>query len=178
MTFKDTELNGVKIIEPRHFLDDRGSFVKTYHENSFKEAGIEGQFKEAFYSVSKKNVIRGMHFQLPPHEHGKLVYVMSGAICDVILDLRKESGTYGRYIKVDLTFDNKKIIYIPPGLAHGFLSLEEGTVVVYLQTTVHNPEADCGIRWDSFGLKWDVVKPVISKRDRGFASLNDFSSPF
>uniref|UniRef100_UPI0035632619 dTDP-4-dehydrorhamnose 3,5-epimerase family protein n=1 Tax=Ilyobacter sp. TaxID=3100343 RepID=UPI0035632619 len=110
-----TELKGVFIIETFHAEDERGSFTKTYNKKFFKENKLCSKFKESYYSVSKKDVIRGMHFQLPPHDHEKLVYVIKGKIIDVILDLRKKSETYGKYISIELSEENRHSIYIPKG---------------------------------------------------------------
>ncbi|WP_321328356.1 dTDP-4-dehydrorhamnose 3,5-epimerase [uncultured Ilyobacter sp.] len=171
-----TDLQGVFIIENFHVEDDRGSFTKTYHKNFFKENNLCNEFREGFYSVSHKNVIRGMHFQLPPHDHEKLVYVIRGKIIDVILDLRKNSSTYGKYISVELSEKNCRSVYIPKGCAHGFKSLEDNSTTVYNVTTVHNPESDSGIRWDSFGFNWETDSPNVSQKDRNLTEFKEFES--
>lgn len=167
MRITPTPLDGVFEIENRVFEDHRGMFIKTFHEVVFKEAGLETEFKESFYSVSKKGVLRGMHFQLPPHDHAKLVYVTSGEILDVAVDIRKESLTFGQYFSTKLSADNGKSLYMAKGFAHGFLTLSESATVVYMTTTVHTPESDAGIRWDSFGFDWgDIDLPLVSERDK------------
>lgn len=178
MKFKETKLPGAFEIEFFHAEDQRGTFVKTFQNDDFEVNGVETNFKESFYSVSKKNVIRGMHFQLPPEDHSKLVYVTSGKIIDVVMDLRKASPTFKEYISVELSGENHKGLYIPRGMAHGFAVLEENTTMIYLTTTVHNKDFDSGIRWDSFGMEWPVKKPVISERDKNFEPFEDFQSPF
>lgn len=162
-----THLHGVFEIVSRVFEDHRGMFVKTFHDGAFKEAGLETEFKESFYSVSKKGVLRGMHFQLPPHDHAKLVYVTSGEILDVAVDIRKESPTFGEYFSTKLSAGNAKSLYMAKGFAHGFLTLSESATVVYMTTTVHTPESDAGIRWDGFGFDWgDIDISLVSERDK------------
>lgn len=173
-----TKIPGVYILEMNSFEDDRGSFVKKFHENTFKENDLDFDFKENFYSISHKNVIRGMHFHLPPKDHTKFIYVTSGAIQDVVVDLRKDSPTYREYVDVELSQKNHKAIYVPIGCAHGFKSLEDNTCTVYLQTGMHSPEHDTGIRYDSFGFNWDLQDPIISKKDKALVKLQDFNSPF
>lgn len=170
-------LPGCVLLQPKRFYDQRGSFVKTYHEGLFKELGIDFEVREEFYSVSHKNVIRGMHFQLPPHDHDKLVYCARGAVNDVILDLRKGPG-YGRVASVILSEDDGKVLFIPRGIAHGFASLVDQTLMLYKTSVVHKPEADCGIRWDSFGFHWGISEPIVSLRDQQHSKLDYFDSPF
>lgn len=173
-----TEIKGVYIIENKAFSDERGKFVKFFNESVFKSKGLCVDFKESYFSVSAKDVIRGMHFQLPPHDHEKLVFVPYGEIVDVILDLRKDSQTYGQHISVELSADNNRAIYIPRGLAHGFKSMQDGTITVYNVATEYAPESDAGISWDSFGFDWVIDNPIISERDKKFVNLSKFSSPF
>ena len=178
MTTKPLAIEGVYLLRNFVATDERGYFVKTYHAQQFAELGLETAFRESYYSMSVKGVIRGMHFQLPPHDHNKLVYVTSGEILDVVVDLRKNSTTYKQYLTVSLT-ERSDSIYIPKGCAHGFLTLTDQAQVVYTVSTEYSSEADAGIRWDSFGFDWlDTQEPVISTRDQTFVTLNDFSSPF
>jgi len=172
MIVKATQLDGVFEIENKVFEDHRGKFVKTFHEDAFKSHGLEYDFKESFYSVSKKNVLRGMHFQLPPHDHAKLVYVTDGEILDVAVDIRKNSPTFGEYFSTKLSSGNAKSLYMSKGFAHGFLTLSNSATVTYLTTTIHAPEHDSGIRWDSFGFDWwGCDNPIISNRDEAFEGL-------
>lgn len=173
-----TEIDGVFIIETDSFLDERGSFIKTFHIDFFKKNKLSTTFRESFYSISHKNVIRGMHFHLPPKDHSKLIYVTHGSIMDVVVDLRKGSPTYGKYITVELSQKNHKMIHIPTGCAHGFLSLENNTCTVYMQSSAYSKEHDTGIHLDSFGIDWGVKKPILSKRDTAFVLMKDFVSPF
>ena len=119
-----------------------------------------------------------MHFQTPPYDHIKLVYVPYGSITDVVLDIRKESITYGKYLSIELSANNGKILIIPKGLAHGFKSLEDNTNVTYMQTTSYAPSNDSGIRFDSFGFDWGLDNPLTSHRDLSFPTLKEFDTPF
>jgi dTDP-4-dehydrorhamnose 3,5-epimerase/CDP-3, 6-dideoxy-D-glycero-D-glycero-4-hexulose-5-epimerase len=180
MKIERTEIEGVFIIDNFNATDGRGSFIKTFNSNTFKDNRLDFEIRESYYSVSKKNVIRGMHFQLPNNDHEKLVYVPRGSILDVIVDLRKKSQTYKQHISINLSDKNKKSIYIPKGLAHGFKSLENETITVYNVATEYSAASDMGIKYDSFGFDWEVDKPILSARDLSFNTLEDFNdiNPF
>ncbi len=178
MKFIETDLKGVYLIEYKIFEDERGFFIKTFHSENFNDKKLEILFKETFYSISKKNVIRGMHFQNPPSDHAKLVSIVKGKILDIVLDLRKESETYGKFEVFKLSDKKKNSIYIPSGCAHGFASMEDDTIVFYMMSSVYSPENDSGIRWDSFGFDWEIKNPIVSKRDRSFVNFRDFKSLF
>lgn len=178
MEFRTTEIEGLFLIKPFVHSDERGTFVKTFREDKFNEHGLDADFKESFYSESVKGVVRGMHFQLPPHEHAKLVFCMSGEILDVVVDLRKNSPTYGKFQAFELTAENKHMLYLPKGMAHGFCSLSESGTLYYLTGSVHNPASDTGIRYDSFGFEWPVANLIVSDRDKSFIPLKEFDSPF
>jgi dTDP-4-dehydrorhamnose 3,5-epimerase/CDP-3, 6-dideoxy-D-glycero-D-glycero-4-hexulose-5-epimerase len=178
MKIEKTALDGVYIINNFNASDDRGLFVKTFNKNSFNKNNLDFEIKESYYSVSKKNVIRGMHFQLPPYDHEKLVYVPKGSILDVVVDLRKQSKTYKKYISVALSGENNKAIFISKGLAHGFKSLENDTITVYNVASEYNSKADMGVRFDSFGFNWDTEEPILSQRDKAFDLFNEFITPF
>jgi len=173
-----TTLDGVYEILPFHATDSRGSFTKYISSSIFKQHNLAYTFEESYMSVSHQDVIRGMHFQSPPQDHEKVVYVTHGAILDVVLDIRKASPTYGKHLCFLLNEHSKKGLYIPKGFAHGFKSLENNTTVVYHQTTSHSPLHDKGILWSSFGVNWDSVSPLISPRDSTFPLLQEFISPF
>jgi dTDP-4-dehydrorhamnose 3,5-epimerase len=160
-----TKLDGVFELQPRVFSDHRGLLVKPFHAESFADLGLATDFKETFYSVSNKNVLRGMHFQLPPHDHDKLVFVVAGEILDVAVDIRKGSETFGQYHSVVLSSDKANSVYIAKGFAHGFLTLSDSATVVYQTTTTHAPSHDSGIRWNSFGFEWGIDAPIISVKD-------------
>ena len=180
MKIERTKIEGVFIIDNFNAADDRGLFVKSFNKNSFKENNLDFEIRESYYSISNKNVVRGMHFQLPPYDHEKLVYVPKGSILDVIVDLRKKSKTYKQYISINLSEENKKSIFIPKGLAHGFKSMKDGTITVYNVASEYNADFDSGIKFDSFNFNWNSEKIVMSNRDKEFKSLDSFSeiNPF
>jgi len=166
-------------LSPRKMQDERGLFVKTFHRPAFEEHGLETDWREEYYSVSRKGVLRGLHFQLPPHEHAKLVYCSFGAVLDAVLDLRVGSPTFGRHALIELSADRANMIYIPKGLAHGFYAVSDMATMMYKVSTVYAPEADAGILWNSAGIPWPDRDPVISLRDRGFPGFREFTdNPF
>jgi dTDP-4-dehydrorhamnose 3,5-epimerase len=178
VTVTETTLKGVYLLSTPVFSDSRGTFTKVFNSDFFEAHSLTTQFKESYYSFSKKGVIRGMHFQVPPFSHTKLVYVSNGSITDVVLDLRKDSPTFGKFEKFELSRKNGASIYIAPGLAHGFEAMEDNSCVAYLQTTTHSPEHDHGIKFDSFGMSWNTSNPIMSERDSTFPTLANFESPF
>ena len=174
----ETSFEGLYVLETNHFQDERGEFRKLFNDDFFKGNGLDGDFKEFYYSVNKKDVLRGMHFQLPPFEHTKLVYVSKGRIKDVVVDLRKQSRTFGKCFSIELDEHQAQYLYIPKGFAHGFLSLEEGSIVNYAQTSCYSKEHDSGILQSSIGFDWQIEKPIVSGRDLTFGTLQEFQSPF
>jgi dTDP-4-dehydrorhamnose 3,5-epimerase len=178
MIIEDTYIKGLKLIHLKGFNDIRGGFTKVFNKDFFTDNGLETNIKESYYSISAKNVIRGMHFQIPPFEHTKLVYVNKGSILDVILDIRKNSSTYGQHFKLKIDINSHIVVYIPVGCAHGFLSLEDYTMVTYLQTSCYNTAYDKGIRYDSFGMEWKVESLIISERDLNFPTLDESKFDF
>ncbi len=156
--------------------DHRGSFRKIAHADAFAAAGLRNDFTEQFVTVSATGVLRGMHFQTPPHSHDKLVTVLSGRIIDVVVDLRP-GPDHGRSVALELSGEEGASLYVPSGLAHGFLALEEA-LLLYDVTSVHAPAHDLGIRFDSFGYSWPIKDPVLSDRDRALPKLSDFITPF
>lgn len=173
-----TNIQGVYILDNFKASDARGSFTKIYNKQKFEELSLLLDINEIYYSVSNKNVIRGLHFQTPPYEHDKLVKVIKGQVQDVIVDLRKNSNTYGKYISYELSEKTNKAILIPKGCAHGFKCLEDNTIMMYMVSTVYNKEHDSGIKWNSINFNWNIENPIISERDNNFAKLEDFNSPF
>lgn len=178
MKINKTGLPGCLEICPRKFTDRRGSFVKSYHQREFEEAGLCTEFPEAFYSRSHAGVIRGMHFMLPPEDHFKLVYCVSGRATDVVLDLRVGSPTYGQHTMVELNEMCGNMLYLEPGLAHGFCVPRGEAILSYRVSTMHSAAHDCGVRWDSARIDWPVDDPIVSDRDATFPALADFVSPF
>jgi dTDP-4-dehydrorhamnose 3,5-epimerase/CDP-3, 6-dideoxy-D-glycero-D-glycero-4-hexulose-5-epimerase len=176
--FEPLPLQDALLIRLPAFNDNRGIFIKTFQEHFFKDANINFQLKESYFSLSKKDVIRGMHFQTPPHHHSKIVFCPSGSILDVLVDLRKDSATYGQYYSTILSEENHMAYYIPEGFAHGFKALTDNAMTYYLVSSEHSKDHDAGIRYDSFGMDWNCDRPILSDRDLSFDSLKNFNSPF
>lgn len=178
MKVEKTEIPGLLRLSNPKFTDRRGDFVKVFSLSSLPHDQAADVFCESFYSRSNRNVIRGMHFQLPPFEQQKLVYVTEGTILDVVVDLRMESPSFGKFIKIELNAYGESLL-IPKGCAHGFLTLSDSATVVYNVTSNYSSDHDSGIRWDSFGFDWNGVEdPIMSDRDKNFLSLDQFNSPF
>ncbi|NER78913.1 MAG: dTDP-4-dehydrorhamnose 3,5-epimerase [Leptolyngbya sp. SIO1D8] len=173
-----TKIPGCYELIPRVFQDKRGSFVKTFHRDVFESEKLNVEFAEEYYSISYQNVLRGLHFQLPPMDHIKMVYCVLGEVMDVVVDLRVGSPTYGQYAQFNLSAEKANVIYIPKGMAHGFCVTSQTAIMMYKVSTVYDRELDTGIRWDSAGVTWPADQPIVSERDQGFVSLSDFESPF
>jgi dTDP-4-dehydrorhamnose 3,5-epimerase len=176
--FTASKLAGCFVVQFPIARDARGHFVKTIQRSVFEEHGLEADFKECFYTTSHVNVLRGMHFQVPPSDHSKLVYCTAGAIYDMTLDLRVDSPTYGQHEVYELSSGASNAVYLPRGIAHGFYVREGPAVMVYHVSSEHDPARDAGVRWDSFEAAWPAETPIVSARDAGFAAFNDFKSPF
>jgi len=178
MQINETGITGCYEMFPRVLRDERGSFVKTFHQHIFQENGLETTFAEEYYSFSHKRVLRGLHFQIPPMDHVKMVYCLSGRVMDAVVDIRLGSPTFGRYAMFELDSQRANMVYIPRGLAHGFYVLSETAIMLYKATSVYSVEHDAGILWSSANIQWPDTAPIISKRDNEFPSLFDFISPF
>ena len=178
MKKNETTIVGCFELQPKVFKDERGRLVKTFHKPSFLGLNLETDFTEEYYSVSKKDVLRGLHFQLPPHDHIKCVTCISGKIFDVVVDLRKDSPTYKQYFNIELDAEKGNMLYIPKGLAHGFYVLSETAIFLNRTTTVYEPSCDIGIKWNSCGIKWPIENPILSKKDQQMIALGEFKSPF
>lgn len=172
------DIPGCVELQPSVRSDERGHFVKTYHADFFQEHDLKTNFVEQYYSVSQSNVLRGLHFQTPPHDHDKLVYCTAGEVLDVVVDLRRGSPSYGEYHMIALSALKANQLYIPSGLAHGFYVTTEEATMVYNVTSTYAPENDQGIKWDGAGIVWPTSTPKISERDNSFCGLKEFSSPF
>ena len=175
---KETIIPGCFEIIPKIFHDYRGSFVKVFNESFFKEHGLNVDFKEEYYSVSYKNVLRGLHFQIPPFDHEKIVYCVLGEVMDVAVDLRVDSITYGKHVEIILSNKDGKIVYLPRGIAHGFYVLSDFAIMVYKTSAIYSPNYDSGILWNSVPIDWPNNEPIISIRDSNFESFKNFISPF
>ena len=178
MEFEPTSLPGCLRVRSRVLDDDRGSFLKLFNDPAFADAGLCGDWKEVYTSSSRRGVIRGMHFQLPPDDHHKLVFCLDGEVLDVVLDLRRGSPTENRAIGLTLTSGSGTGLFIPRGCAHGFLGVSERSTMLYLVTSPYSPERDRGVRWDSFGFAWPIDVPLLSPRDAAHPALADFATPF
>lgn len=173
-----TELEGCYELQPIVRKDVRGCFVKTFQWSEFKSLGLPTEFKEEYYSVSSKGVLRGLHFQLPPMDHEKLVYCAEGKVLDVAVDLRKNSATYGKYHLFELDSERGNMAYLPKGMAHGFYTLSDTALMMYKVTSEYAPECDAGILWNSVGIPWEADSPILSERDKKFPPLVEFCTPF
>lgn len=174
----ETGISGCIELDCPLFRDERGSFVKTFRLDLFSELGLPTHFAEEYYSMSRKDVLRGLHFQSPPMEHEKLVYCLSGTVLDVVVDIRIDSPTFGEHRMIELSSEKGNMIYMPRGIAHGFLVTSDHAVMQYKVTSVYSAAHDAGILWNSVGIKWPVSNPILSARDISFPAFKDFYSPF
>jgi dTDP-4-dehydrorhamnose 3,5-epimerase len=174
------EIEDLLVLEPQVYEDTRGYFFECYHKEKFRELGIKYEFVQDNQSLSQKNVLRGLHFQKPPYEQGKLVRVFSGRVLDVAVDIRKNSPTYGKWHSTILDPLIKNMYWIPPGFAHGFLTLEDNTVFFYKCTQVYNKESEGAILWNDpvLNIKWGISHPILSEKDKISPLFKDFDSPF
>ena len=175
-----TPLPDLLILKPKVFADARGHFFESFNIQKFRDLGIDVHFIQDNQSLSNAGVLRGLHFQKPPHAQGKLVRVVKGAVMDVAVDIRKGSPTYGQYYMAELSEENFEQLYIPPGFAHGFLTLRDNTIFQYKCTNLYNQPSEGAIRWDDpqIGIKWNVENPVLSDKDKIASLFKDFESPF
>ncbi|MEX1131815.1 MAG: dTDP-4-dehydrorhamnose 3,5-epimerase [Flavobacteriales bacterium] len=174
-------LEGLLLIRPRIFGDERGYFFEAFNEVAFdRGTGLDLQFVQDNESSSKKGVLRGLHFQLPPFAQGKLVRVVKGAALDVVVDIRPDSPTFGRHEKIRLDAVEKHLLWVPPGFAHGFLTLEDDTIFLYKCTTYYHQPSERTIRWDDpdLAIDWGIKDPMISAKDKeGHAFKGDWAVP-
>jgi len=173
-----TPLVGCYLLMPALHQDARGRLIKVFNEEAYAAAGLATHFVEEYYSVSRRGVLRGLHFQVPPYEHTKLVYCTEGEVLDAVVDLRAGSPTFSRHHTVSLSSQRGDILYIPAGLAHGFYVTGASATLVYKTTTVHSAPHDRGVRWNSAGIPWPDPDPILSDRDRTLPTLPEFETPF
>ncbi len=175
MEIKKTKLHNVMIIQPRVFSDERGYFSETWNKERYIELGIKEDFVQDNLSYSKKHVLRGLHFQ-NPNSQGKLVYVLSGEVFDVAVDIRLNSPTYGEWVGVTLSSDNKRQFYIPPGFAHGFCVISESALFAYKCTDKYNQYAEHTIIWNDadLAIDWPIKNPIVSEKDQHGRHLSEF----
>ncbi len=172
MRIRKTHIEGLVELFPDIYKDNRGHFLETFHEERFKSLGLPHHFMQTNQSFSAKGVVRGLHFQKAPHQQGKLVRVISGKVLDVVLDLRADSPTYGEHMKVVLDAESSNLLYVPEGMAHGFVALED-TIFVYQCTNLYHKASESGVMWDDpdLAIDWELEKygissPIISEKDQ------------
>jgi len=181
MEFIKTKFNDTWIIKPQVFQDNRGFFLETYSRKKFSETGIEADFVQDNHSLSvKKGVLRGLHFQAPPFTQAKLLRVTNGSVYDVIVDIRKDSPTFGKWEGFTLSAENFLMLFVPKGFLHGFMTLEDNTEVQYKCDNFYEPQSEGGIIWNDPTLKidWPIKDPILSERDEKWGKFEDFNSPF
>jgi dTDP-4-dehydrorhamnose 3,5-epimerase len=180
MEVEKLEIEGLLIIRPTVYEDDRGYFFEAFNAAKFKEAGLEVGFVQDNLSKSSKNVLRGLHFQNPPFAQGKLVSVIRGSVLDVAVDIRKNSPTYGQHYSIVLSEKNKIQFYLPPGFAHGFKTLEDNTVFSYKCTEGYNKDSEGSIKWNDkqLAIDWDTENPIVSEKDQISPSFQELNSQF
>ncbi len=174
-SFTKTVLDGVILVEPRIFSDERGFFMETYKESEFKANGVDVDFLQDNHSRSTYGVLRGLHFQLEPKAQAKLVRCARGKIFDVAVDIRPDSRNFKKWVGFELSGENKNMLYIPAGFAHGFAALSDIVEVIYKSSDEYSPEHDAGIRWDDpeIGVDWKLESPVVSEKDKNLPFLKD-----
>lgn len=172
--YTETDLPGVLLIDPRVFKDSRGFFMETFHQKKYAEAGIDHAFIQDNYSHSTRGTLRGLHYQLE-HPQGKLVYVITGEIYDVAVDIRRGSPGFGKWVGQYLSDKNRRQIFVPEGFAHGFCVLSETADVIYKTTDLYNPDDEYGVLWSdpTIGIDWPVEVPVVSDKDKQFPGLKE-----
>lgn len=180
MEIKKTFIEGLLVIQPRIFKDSRGYFFETYQSNKYKEIGITEEFVQDNLSFSTKNVIRGLHFQNPPFAQGKLVSVVKGKVLDVVVDIRKDSPTYGQHFSIELSDENHLQLWVPVGFAHGFSVLSDYAYFSYKCTNFYHQPSEDGILFndESLSIDWKVENPIISDKDLQLKKFNNFKTQF
>lgn len=182
MQITTTPIEGLLVIEPRVFPDDRGYFYESYNKKKFTEAGIGVEFVQDNQSFSQKGTLRGLHAQAQPFAQGKLVRVLQGRVLDVAVDIRKESPSYGHHFTVELSGENHKQLWMPPGFLHGFVTLEDNTIFTYKVTNFYDKASEIGVIWNdpSLGIGWGIADAdvLLSPKDELLPSFDEFVSPF
>lgn len=176
----NTDIEGLVVVEPKVFEDKRGYFFESFNADKFAEIGIDKTFVQDNQSLSQKGVLRGLHFQNPPYAQAKLVRVIKGAVLDIAVDIRKSSPTYGQSFAIELSEENKKMLYIPEGFAHGFLTLEDDTIFTYKCSDNYHPEVEDAILWsdEDLNIDWNVENPLVSDKDGKAQAFKTFKSQF
>jgi len=180
MKFNETKFEGLVLIEPNVHEDERGYFFESYSDKVFQKNNIKIHFIQDNESLSQKGVVRGLHFQNPPHAQAKLVRVIKGAVLDVVVDIRKYSKTYGEHFPIEISEKNRLMLFIPEGFAHGFLTLRNDTIFSYKCSKSYNKEAEDSILWNdsSLGIDWGISDPIVSDKDKIGNPFKTFNSSF
>lgn len=180
MQVETFDIQGPLVITPKVFADERGHFFESFSKELFKQHGIDFEFVQDNQSLSQKGTLRGLHYQAPPFDQGKLVRVSRGTVIDIIVDIRKSSPTYGQSISVELSDKNFKQFWVPPGFAHGFSVLEDTTIFQYKCTNYYNKASEGGILYNDPDLKlnWQIENPIVSEKDQILPCLKNLISPF
>lgn len=182
MKFVETEIKDLFIIEPKIWKDDRGYFFESYNKQSFDDAGIQVNFVQDNQSLSQKGTLRGLHAQANPHAQGKLVRVIQGRVLDIAVDIRKGSASYGQYESVELSGENNRMLWIPPGFLHGFVTLENDTIFAYKVSGLYNKASEFGVIWNDpdLNIDWGIAtdEVILSEKDKTLPQLKDLDSSF
>ncbi|TRW99473.1 dTDP-4-dehydrorhamnose 3,5-epimerase [Paracoccus sp. M683] len=180
MQIDPTSLPGVLILTPARHGDDRGFFSESWNRRTLREAGVElPEFVQDNHSLSRQTgTLRGLHYQAPPHAQGKLVRCGRGSLLDVAVDARRGSPTYGKWVGVELSFENGRQLWVPAGFLHGFVTREPDTEIVYKCTDHYDRASDGAVRWDTVGADWGVDLPFLSDKDRDAPAFDQWESPF
>ena len=180
MQFIQTPILGLCVIEPKVFEDPRGYFYESYNQTAFGIHHINAEFVQDNQSLSQKNVLRGLHFQNPPYAQGKLVRVITGSVLDVVVDIRKKSATYGQHFSIVLDEKNKTMLWIPPGFAHGFLTLQDHTIFSYKCTNLYNKASEDALLWNDpdLAIDWGTTTPLLSEKDKEANFFKNLKSLF
>lgn len=176
MNIVKTPIEGLLVIEPKVWVDERGYFLETFHQNWFKELDIQVDFVQDNQSFSNRGVLRGLHCQAAPYAQGKLVRVIKGEVVDIAVDIRENSPTYGQHFSIHLSEENKKLVWVPPGFLHGFITLKDETIFTYKVSNYYHKESEVGVIWNDKTLNIDWILPeselIISDKDKNLGSFN------
>ena len=180
MKITSAPIQDLLIIQPQVFEDDRGYFFESWSKKIFENNGLDFDFVQDNQSMSHRGVLRGLHFQAPPFAQGKLVRVIKGSVLDVAVDIRANSPTYGKHFSIELNESNKTMFFIPPGFAHGFLTLADNTIFYYKCTHYYNKSSEGTILWNDNQLEinWKISNPLVSEKDKSGISFKDFITPY
>ena len=180
MTFTETELEGVLVLGPRVWEDRRGFFFESYSQRTFSDHGLAIDFVQDNHSMSRRNTVRGLHYQQPPHAQDKLVRVVAGEVLDVVVDLRRGSPTFGKSLSINLSSNNRKMLFVPKGFAHGFCTLSNTAEMLYKCSSLYAAGAARGLRWNdpALDIVWPVSEPILSEQDQTHPHLAQLGPAF